>query len=458
MRIYNNILELIGNTPLVRLNRMADKTMATVVAKLDYLNPGGSIKDRIALQMVKRAEEQGLLKPGATIVESTSGNTGLGLAIACAVKGYRSVFTMPDKMSKEKIDMLKAFGSEVVVTPTDVAHDAPDGYVEVARRITRETPNAVYVDQYSNQANPEAHYLTTGPEIWRDTDGKIDYFIVGAGTGGTVTGAGRYLKEQAAKVGRTVKIVVPDPEGSIYYDVFYKREPNAKVYKVEGVGHDFLVDTLDMSVIDEIRPVSDRQSFHAARQLARQEGIFAGGSSGTAVHVALELAREVGPGKLIVVVIPDSGDRYISKFFNDAWMRDLGYLAIDSRLGTVKDILGFKGNHVEFAEMDEEISHVATRMNSLGISQMPVRQPKNKELLLVDEIDILQNLVSGRNRPGDAVEKVATPLRGKVRLDDSLSKLNQVFEQNNVAVVLENEQVVGIISKIDLVRFLVAKP
>jgi cystathionine beta-synthase len=458
MKVYNNILELIGKTPLVKLNRMVESNSATVYAKIEYLNPGGSVKDRIGLHMVKRAEEQGKLKPGATIVESTSGNTGLGLAIAAAVKGYRCVFTMPDKMSQEKIDMLKGFGAEVVITPTDVAHDSPQGYVEVAKRIARETPNALYIDQYSNKANPEAHYLTTGPEIWEDTDGKVDYFVAGAGTGGTISGAGKYLKEQAKNAGREVKIVCPDPEGSIYYDYFYNKkliEPES--YKVEGVGHDFLVDTLDFSVIDEIRQISDKDSFNYARRLAREEGIFSGGSSGTALKAALDIAKEVGAGKIVVVVIADSGDRYISKMYRDEWMRDMCFLDPYRRFGSVKDILGMKGNHVEFAKEDEAISNVTARMSKLGISQMPIAGTSSDSHLMVEEIDLLESLLKGNFKPNDPVKHVAAPLQGKVSLDDSVSKLEEVFSNYNVAVVVDNSQIVGIISKIDLVKYLANK-
>ncbi len=458
MKVHENILSVVGRTPLVKINRMVDKKAATIYAKVEYLNPGGSIKDRIAINMVRRAEEQGRLKPGATIVESTSGNTGLGLAIVSAIKGYRCVFTMPDKMSKEKIDMLKAFGAEVVVTPTNVAHDAPEGYVEVARRIARETPNALYIDQYSNQANPEAHYLTTGPEIWEDTDGKIDYLVVGAGTGGTVTGAGRYLKEQAKKQGRKIQIVCPDPEGSIYYDLFYKNPPREPaVYKVEGVGHDFMVDTLDMSVIDEVRQVSDRESFNAARKLSREEGIFAGGSAGTAIHVAVELANEVGAGKVIVVIIPDSGDRYISKFYKDEWMKDWGFLDPHSKLDTVKDVLGVKGNQLETVLETDTIAEVSSRMSAQGISQMPIRKPVNGRYLMVHEIDILHALLQAKCRPEDSVLKIATELQGKVVLEDSISKLERIFNENNVAVVMNGGEIIGIITKIDMVRYLTTR-
>ena len=314
MKCYENILDLIGNTSLVKLNRLADASMATVYAKMENLNPGGSVKDRMAVNMVNRAEEAGLLKPGSILVESTSGNTGLGLAMIAAVRGYRCVCTMPDKMSKEKIDMLKAYGAEVIITRTDLPHDHPESYVEIAKRIARERPGGFYTDQYYNMSNPEAHYLTTGPEIWEDTDGEIDCLVGGIGTGGTISGAGKYLKEKAAEAGREIKIVCPDPMGSIYYDEFYKgKSGEPDIYRVEGIGHDFMVGTLDFSVIDEVMQISDRDSFLTARRLAREEGIFVGGSTGTAVFGALKVAKELGPGKMLVVILADSGDRYLSK-------------------------------------------------------------------------------------------------------------------------------------------------
>ncbi len=458
MKYYNNVLELVGNTPLVKVNRMVDAGMANIYIKMEMLNPGGSVKDRMAINMIRRAEERGLIKPGATLIESTSGNTGLGLAMAAAVKGYRCIFTIPDKMSKEKIDTLKAYGAEVHVTKTDLDHDHPDSYVQVAKRLAREIPNAFYTDQYENMDNPEAHYLTTGPEIWEDTDGQIDCLVGGIGTGGTISGTAKYLREKAAEAGRDIKIVCPDPYGSIYLDVFMKREVEPPgVYVVEGIGHDFMVGTLDMDVIDEIIQVSDRDTFQLARRLVREEGIFGGGSAGTAMYGALEMARRLGPGKTVVVIIPDTGSRYISKCFDDEWMKDMGYLGPEQRLGSVRDLLHFKGHEVEYAVDNEPLGVVARRMSEYGYSQMPVRCNGNGHHMMIHEIDLLKALAGGSCSQEDPVSKAATPLQGCVKIDDPIAKVQEIFDENNVAVVIDNDTISGIITKIDLIEFLAGR-
>ncbi len=322
MTYSNSILERIGNTPLVKLNRVVDSNAATVLVKCEFMNPSGSIKDRMALYIIEQAEKKGLLKPGGTIVENTSGNTGMSLAMIAAVKGYRCIFTLPDKMSLEKINGLKAFGAQVVVTPTDVPGDSPDHYVNKAKQIAKETPGAFYVNQYHNQDNIQAHYYSTGAEIWQQTNGHFDAFVAGTGTGGTVSGVGRFIKEKT----KSIKIVGIDPIGSVHYDYFYTHkliEP--AVYKVEGIGEDILCEALDFSVVDEMRQTNDNQAFEMARRLVKEEGLFCGGSSGAIVYAACELAKELGPGKTIVTVLTDSGSRYLSKFLNDQWMQKNGF-------------------------------------------------------------------------------------------------------------------------------------
>jgi len=322
--VFNNILEAIGNTPLVKLNKVVGDNAADIFVKCEFMNPTGSIKDRMAVHIIEQAEQTGKLKPGGTIVENTSGNTGLALAMIAAVKGYKAILTMPDKMSTEKINMLKAFGAEVVVTPTDVHGDSPEHYVNVAKRIAKETTNAFYVNQYHSKDNAEAHYRFTGHEIWEQTNGNFDYFVAGTGTGGTISGVGRFMKEKNTDV----KIIGVDPHGSIHHDYFYtKKLGTPHVYKVEGIGEDILCQALDFSVIDEMRQTNDQQAFSMARRLIREEGLLCGGSSGAIVHTAVQLAKEVGPGKTIVTLLTDSGNRYISKFLSDEWMKKYGFLA-----------------------------------------------------------------------------------------------------------------------------------
>jgi cystathionine beta-synthase len=335
MRVYDSILDAVGNTPMVRLSRLGRGLEPTILAKVEYLNPGGSVKDRIGLAMIERAEAGGQLRPGGTIIEPTSGNTGVGLAIVAALRGYRCIFVMPDKVSPEKIALLRGYGAEVVVTPTTVPPSSPESYYSVANRLTAEMTGAFQPNQYANQANPDAHYASTGPEIWQQTEGAVDVLVVGVGTGGTVTGAGRYLKERKP----AVEVVGADPEGSIY-----SRPDDVHPYLVEGVGEDFYPATLDASVVDRYLTVSDRDAFLMTRRLAREEGLLAGGSGGLAVSAAVAVARERDRDTTIVVLIPDSGRGYLSKVFNDDWMREHGFLP-RSRPGMVGDVLVGKAHH-----------------------------------------------------------------------------------------------------------------
>ena len=322
MQYYDSILGLIGNTPLVRLNKIAKNVKPIMLVKLESLNPGGSVKDRIGIAMIETAEKQGFVKPGGTIIEPTSGNTGMGLAMAASVKGYKMIFTMPDKMSEEKRSLLRAFGAEVVVTPTNVPPDSPQHYIRVAERLARETPNSFMPNQYVNKMNPLAHYQTTGPEIYRQTDGELDMFVCGVGTGGTITGTGRYLKERKRKI----RIVGVDPEGSIFYQRFQGKKEEAHPYFVEGIGEDFMPGTFDMSLVDEFVRVSDRDAFHMARRLAREESILVGGSGGAAVVGALKMAEGLMEKQVVVTLLPDTGRNYLSKLYSDKWMSEKGFL------------------------------------------------------------------------------------------------------------------------------------
>lgn len=388
---YNSILEIIGNTPMLRLTRVAPDIKPTLLAKLEYLNPGGSVKDRIGITMIEDAEHRGLLKPGGTIIEGTSGNTGMGLALVAAMKGYKCIFTMPDKMSQEKIDLLRAFGAEVIVTPTAVEPEDPRSYHSVAVRLNREIPNSYFPNQYDNPSNPQAHYDTTGPEIWEQTSGSITHFVCGVGTGGTIVGAAKYLKEKNPKI----KVIGVDPEGSIYADYFKTgKMPESHPYKVEGIGQDSMPKIMEFDDIDDVITVSDKESFLATRLLARKEGIFAGGSAGSAIYVALKVASSLSSNEVIVVIIPDHGSRYLSKLYNDNWMKDNQYLEPRLKL-SAGDVSHAKRGKRGLISVGPEatLTQAIGLMQENDISQLPVIE-SGTVVGSLTETKVLSTLVS----------------------------------------------------------------
>ena len=450
-RIYNSILDVVGHTPLVRLRKVTEGVSADVLAKLEFLNPGGSVKDRIGITMVDDAEAQGRLRAGGTIVEATSGNTGMGLAIVAAVRGYRCIFVMPDKMSEEKIRLLRAFGARVVITPTAVAPEDPRSYYSVSRRLAAESPGAFYADQYHNPANPQAHYQTLGPEIWADTGGRIDVLVAGMGTGGTISGAGRYLKERRPDL----VVVGIDPVGSVYAEYFRSgRMIEPHTYKVEGIGEDFLPGTMDFRVVDEVVPVGDREAFQMTRRLVREEGIFCGGSSGAALAGALRYLRGLpghGEGKRAVVIFPDSGFRYLSKVFSDDWMREHGFLDVET--GTVADLLRVKGLELITAAPQERVSDVVGKMKRYDVSQLPVVADA-RLVGMISEVDLLSYLLAGGVSLEDAITGIIDPAPPVVTPETPVDSLAETFLNANAAVVVEGGRVVGIVTKIDVIDHL----
>lgn len=451
MAIYDSILDLIGNTPLVRLTKLTRGIEATVLAKLESHNPGGSVKDRIGYRMILDAEQRGWLKPGGTIIEATSGNTGLGLALAASRLGYKMIFTMPDKMSQEKINLLKAFGAKVIVTPTAVESDDPRSYYSVAKRLAKEIPGAFYPNQFANPVNPQSHYDTTGPEVWRDTEGKIDVFVAGMGTGGTMSGAGRYLKEKNPKV----RCIACDPEGSIYASVVKTgKAGDFHSYKIEGIGEDIIPATVDLKIVDDVITVSDKIAFQTARRLAREEGILAGGSSGAAVHAALQIAKTLKKGQTVVVVICDRGDRYLSKCFNDAWMEEHQFLEESIQQTAFEILMAKKESPDRFVSCkpDDPVVEAIKAMRRGQISQIPVIDD-GKNLGVVEENRIIDLLIQKADVDSMSVKQIMGPPLPEVDLYANVAQISALLTRGIPAVLVKmSGWSFSIITKFDLLH------
>jgi cystathionine beta-synthase len=449
----SDVTKAVGHTPVVKLNRVADGLESDIYVKCEYLNPGGSHKDRAALTMIRDAEAAGL-KPGGTIVEATSGNTGSALAMVGAIKGYKCIFVMPDKMSQEKVATLRAFGARVIVCPTAVEPEDPRSYYQVARRIAEETSNSFYANQYHNPSNPNAHFISTGPEIWEQCGHELDVFVAGMGTGGSLSGTGKYLKLKKPDM----KLVGVDPVGSLYYD-FVKsgRVTRPFTYKVEGIGEEFFPSTMNFKIIDEVIRVDDKECFLMTRDLVRQEGLFVGGSSGAAVAGAIKYARRSGRRENILVLLADGASKYISKIFNDDWMRENGFLDEEKGLGTVRDLLATKPpGPVVAASATAPVREVIDTMKRHGISQLPVLDGTRLRGM-VHEVDLLRHLVDGSGTLDSTIEGLVESDYATVTPSTKVELLKGVLNDTKIAIVLDRETVVGVISKIDLIDFLAAK-
>jgi cystathionine beta-synthase len=454
IRFHESILSTLGNTPLVRLRKVVKGYKGHFFAKVEFFNPGGSVKDRIGLEIIEEAEREGRLRPGGTIVEATSGNTGLGLAIVAAVKGYKCIFTMPDKMSIEKIRLLRAFGAEVIVTPTAVPHESPESYTEVAKKVVRETPNSILANQYFNPKNPESHYKTTGPEIWEQTAGQIDYFVIAVGTGGTVTGVGRFLKEKNPNI----KVIGIDPKGSILREYFYTKKfsPVYKTYKVEGIGQDWIPGTLNFEYVDDMIEVTDKESFVMARRLTREEGLFVGGSAGTAMAGALKVAERMKENEVMVVLLPDTGERYLSKVYNDDWMRENGFL-MPERV-TVRYVLQGKAKILPPLIAVDPTTTVRKSLDLIkehDVSQLPVIDAKGKSIGSVADGDLMAAVLENSallDAPINRVMKTTLPVIGA---DAPVEHAIDLLTKKHSAVLVEDEhKTVGILTRYDVIEYM----
>ncbi|MCS6904396.1 MAG: cystathionine beta-synthase [Bacteroidia bacterium] len=452
---HHDILSTIGKTPLIRLNRVTSHLRATVLAKVEYFNPGNSVKDRIALKMVEDAEKKGILKPGGTIIECTSGNTGMGLALVAAVKGYRCIFTITDKQSKEKIDILKAIGAEVIICPTNVPPEDPQSYYSVARRLSQEIPNSFFPFQYDNLSNTQAHYETTGPEIWEQTEGKVTHFVAGMGTCGTICGTSRYLKHQNPKI-KTIGI---DTEGSLlkkYIETGEIDMSEVGPYLLEGIGEDFIPANLDVSVIDYVIKVSDKDAALMARKLARLEGLFVGWSCGAAVHGALEYARSLSANDIVVVLLPDHGSRYLAKIYNDTWMQDHNFLEQES-LSTAEDVIRSKNgkNRLLYVTKKDSLTHAISLMRENSISQLPVIE--NGQIVgSVNESRLLNMLIDDPSLKDCSVEQAMEDPFPFVLPTTRIDVISKMITSETPAVIVQNpDHTYDIITKSDLINILI---
>lgn len=449
-REFNNILEAIGKTPLIRLNRMAKDIKSEIYVKLEYLNPGGSVKDRIGLAMIEAAEKEGLLKPGRTIIEATAGNTGVGLALVAAIKGYRIIFVMPDKMSEDKISLLKAYGAEVVIVPTSVPPDSPESYNGVADRLAKEIPGAYRPNQFENPNNPLAHYLTTGPEIFEDSGGKVDVFVAGMGTGGTISGVAKYLKEKK----KDILIVGADPEGSILSG------DNPKPYKVEGIGEDFIPKAFNRQIVDEMVRVSDKESFNTARRLAREEGLLVGGSSGTAVAAALKFAQRLKETKYIVVLLPDTGRNYLTKIFSDSWMQKNGFWEENEvRVIKIIEILKQKKDFPSIISVStsEILSNALNLIHKYNISQLPVIDD-NKVVGSLNEISLMKLFHDGIDFNKQQILAVMGKPLPTLDKDVDIAEAYRVLLSGTTGIIVTEDEIpIAVITRVDLINYWAAQ-